>query len=203
MAASQGTKKAKEPRTPRYDPTKILTPANGITVARMLVTPVVLMLLARREFDAPTFLLWQAACLSDGIDGWLARRFGTTSSGAFLDPLADKFLVLGAMIVLVWKHAFWWPLVAVITVREVGISIYRSKIAQRGISLPARTSAKWKTMVQQAAVGFACLPWVGKHYPWIGQWLLVVATILTVYSGALYFLDARRGESGHPSSVRA
>ncbi len=198
-----GTKQAKPPRVPRYDPTKILTPANGITVARMLVTPVVLMLLARREYDLPTFLLWQAACLSDGIDGWLARRFGTTSSGAFLDPLADKLLVLGAMAVLVWKGAFWWPFVAIIAVREVWISVYRSRIAQRGISLPARTSAKWKTIVQQAAVGFACLPWVGRHWPWIAESLLIVATVLTVYSGALYFIDARRGHSGQPSSVRA
>lgn len=192
----------KPPRVPRYDPTKRLTPANGITVARMLVTPAVLMLLARREYDLPTFILWQAACLSDGLDGWLARRFGTTSSGAFLDPLADKFLVLGAMIVLVWKGAFWWPLVAIITVREVWISIYRSRIAGRGISLPARTSAKWKTMVQQAAVGFACLPWVGREWPWLAHISLVIATILTVYSGALYFSDARRGNDGHPSGVR-
>jgi CDP-diacylglycerol---glycerol-3-phosphate 3-phosphatidyltransferase len=198
---SMGTK-TKAPRVPRYDPTKILTPANGITVARMLVTPVVLMLLARREYDLPTFLLWQAACLSDGIDGWLARRFGTTSSGAFLDPLADKLLVLGAMAVLVWKGAFWWPLVAIIAVREIWISIYRSRIAQRGISLPARTSAKWKTIVQQAAVGFACLPWVGRELPWIAESFLAVATVLTVYSGALYFIDARRGHSGQPSSVR-
>jgi CDP-diacylglycerol---glycerol-3-phosphate 3-phosphatidyltransferase len=187
---------------PRYDPSEILTPANGVTVARMLVTPVMLLLLARRDFDLATFLLWIVACLSDGIDGWLARRFGTTSSGAFLDPLADKFLVIGALAVLVWKGAFWWPLAALIFVREVWISVYRSIIAKRGISLPARTLAKWKTLVQQFAVAFACMPWVGREWPWLAQITLVVATILTIYSGALYFMDARHGKSGQPSSIR-
>ncbi len=196
------TKFVKPPRVPRYAPTKILTPANGITVARMLVTPVMLLLLARRDFDVATFLLWIVACLSDGIDGWLARRFGTTSSGAFLDPLADKFLVIGALVVLVWKQAFWWPPVVVIVIREVWISVYRSRIAKRGISLPARTLAKWKTLVQQLAVAFACLPWVGREWPLLANLTLLIATVLTVYSGLLYFSDAKQGKSGQPSSVR-
>ena len=181
-------------RVPRYAYTAWVTPANGVTLLRIAITPVVLMFLARREFDAPTFLLWWVLCMTDGIDGMLARRFGITSSGAFLDPLADKFLVLGALVVLMLKHAFWWPWVVIISVREVGISVYRSRIARRGVSLPARKSAKWKTVVQQFAVGFACLPWVGHEWPWVARWTLLVAVVLTVYSGWLYFADARSGK---------
>jgi CDP-diacylglycerol---glycerol-3-phosphate 3-phosphatidyltransferase len=193
----------KPARVPRYHPGKRLTPANGVTVARIMITPVLLMLLARREFDWPTFLLGVVACGSDMIDGMLARRQGTTSSGAFLDPLADKFLVLGSMFVLAWKGAFWWAPVLLITARELWISVYRSKLAKRGISLPARKLAKWKTLVQQLALGFACMPWVGRELPWVAQVTLLVALVLTLWSGALYFVDARRGMSGMPSSQRA
>jgi CDP-diacylglycerol---glycerol-3-phosphate 3-phosphatidyltransferase len=189
-------------RVPRYHPGKRVTPANGVTVGRILVTPVMLMLLARRDFDLPTFLLWFVACSSDMIDGMLARRFGTTSSGAFLDPLADKFLVLGGLMVLAWKEAFWWPLVVVIAAREIWISVYRSRLSKRGISLPARKLAKWKTFIQQIAVACACMPWVGRELPWVGQAVLVAATVLTVWSGALYALDARKGAAGIPSSQR-
>jgi CDP-diacylglycerol---glycerol-3-phosphate 3-phosphatidyltransferase len=190
-------------RTPRYHPGKRVTPANGVTVGRILVTPVALMLLARREFDLPTFLLWFGACTSDLIDGMLARRFGTTSSGAFLDPLADKFLGLGGLFVIAWKEPIWWPFVVVMTIREVWISIYRSRLSKRSISLPARKSAKWKTFAQQSAVGFACMPWVGRELPWVAFITLLIATALTLWSGALYAIDARKGQSGIPSSQRA
>jgi CDP-diacylglycerol---glycerol-3-phosphate 3-phosphatidyltransferase len=193
----------KPPRVLRYKPDKRLTPANGVTVGRIVITPVVLMLLARRQFDWPTFLLGFIACGSDMIDGMLARRDGTTSAGAFLDPLADKFLVLGAMFVLAWKHALWWPLVIIIAVREVWIQVYRSRLAKRSISLPARKLAKWKTIVQQVAIGFAALPYVGREWPWMAHIAMIAATILTVWSGVLYFMDARHGTSGIPNSQRA
>ncbi len=82
---------------------------------------------------------------TDGIDGWLARRHGTTRSGAFLDPLADKFLVLGAMFALVADHRFSWVPVVIIAVREVAISLYRIVAARHGVSVPARALAKLKT----------------------------------------------------------
>lgn len=177
----------------RYDPSARITPANAVTLIRMLMTPVVLLLIAQREFDLATFLLWIVACSSDAIDGMLARSMGPTNSGAFLDPLADKVLVISALIVLVAKGAFWWVWVAIIAVREVAISLYRSRLSSRGISLPARKSAKWKTAVQQVAVGLALLPWVGREWPWLAHGVLVIAVALTVWSGYLYLLDARRG----------
>ena len=180
----------------RTEPTQgsheYLTPANGMTVLRMAATPLMLGLIAGRHFDAPTFGLWIVLCGTDGIDGVLARRYGVTRSGAFLDPLADKFLILGAMIVLAVKGAFVWPLVLLIGVREVGMSIYRSVAGSHGISIPARKSAKAKTVVQQFAVAAAIAPWLGHKASWIGSIVLVVATILTVVSGAQYYFDARK-----------
>jgi CDP-diacylglycerol---glycerol-3-phosphate 3-phosphatidyltransferase len=160
---------------------------------RMALTPIVLLLLAQRSFDLATFLLWLVACGSDALDGMLARSMGPTNSGAFLDPLADKVLVISALIVLTWKDAFWWPWVAIIAVREVAISWYRGRLSRRGVSLPARKSAKWKTAVQQIAVGLACTPWLGREVPELAHVALLIATVLTVWSGYLYFHDARRG----------
>jgi CDP-diacylglycerol---glycerol-3-phosphate 3-phosphatidyltransferase len=169
-----------------------LTPANGMTLLRMLATPFMLALIAGRHFDWPTLGLWIVLCCTDGIDGFLARRYGVTRSGAFLDPLADKFLILGAMIVLAAKGAFAWPLVLLIGVREIGMSIYRSVAGRQGISIPARKSAKAKTVVQQIAVGAAIAPWFGHKAAWIGTSVLVIATVLTVVSGVQYYVDARK-----------
>ncbi len=179
-------------RQHKYGPTALWTPANGLTILRIALTPVVMALISERRLDLPTFVLWFLMCCTDGVDGYLARRHGSTSSGAFLDPLADKFLVLGGMSVLVYKHVFFWPFVVIIAVREVAMSFYRSLIGRRGISLPARRSAKIKTFVQQCSVGFAVMPWVGFHADWVGRALLLVATVLTVSTGTQYLLDARR-----------
>ena len=175
-----------------FGPTALLTPANGLTFARIAATPMMLLFVLQRRLDAPTFGMWVVLCSTDGADGLLARRYGVTRSGAFLDPLADKFLVLGAMSALVWRHVFAWPFVAIIAVREIGMSIYRAVAGSHGVSIPASKWAKWKTFVQQLAVGFAIMPWVGEHADWVGKSLLVVATALTVWTGLQYLFAARR-----------
>lgn len=168
-----------------------LTPANGMTVLRMLATPVMLLLITDQQTAAVTCGLWFVLCSTDFVDGFLARRYGVTSSGAFLDPLADKLLVLGAMIVLVIENYFSiWPVI-VIAIREVGMSVYRSVAGTKGVSIPARKSAKIKTLMQQLAVGFALLPWVGERKPVVSRVLLLVAMVLTVTTGFQYFRDAR------------
>jgi CDP-diacylglycerol---glycerol-3-phosphate 3-phosphatidyltransferase len=168
-----------------------LTPANGMTVLRMLATPVMLLMITDQQTAAVTFGLWFVLCSTDFIDGVLARRYGVTSTGAFLDPLADKLLVLGGMIVLVTQSYFSWIPVLIIAVREIGMSVYRSVESTKGVSIPARKSAKIKTLLQQLSVGFALLPWVGVKYPQLARLLLVVATVLTVSTGLQYFRDAR------------
>ena len=115
--------------------------ANAITVGRLLLSP--LMFLVIPEDDKGSWVafgLWFVLCVSDLIDGYLARRHGTTSSGAFLDPLADKVLVLGAMFTLVARDVFPLLPVAIIAAREFIISIYRTVASSKGVSVRRCTS---------------------------------------------------------------
>ena len=152
------------PTTPvsrRVGPDAIRTTANAITIARLPFTvPVLMMILAgdRGADSWATFTGWLVLWVTDGIDGWFARRDGTTRSGAFLDPLADKILVLGGFFALAIRgDVGWWP-VAIIAVREVAVSLYRVLEGRRGVSMPARRLGKWKAVLQFVAVGVVLFP---------------------------------------------
>ncbi len=174
-----------------FGPSALATPANGVTVGRLLAAPFLFVMVDGTEGSWAAFLLWFVLCVTDGIDGYLARRHGTTRSGAFLDPLADKVLVLGAMFALVKQGVFWWLPVALIAAREIAISMYRSMAGKHGITIPARRGAKVKTVCQQFAVGWALLPWTADDR-WLFNGFLWAAVILTLFTGAQYLLDARR-----------
>ena len=178
-------------RTEVYGPSALLTPANGVTLARVALTPLLLVWILDDGPTWPALALWVVLSLTDGIDGFLARRHGSTRSGAFLDPLADKFLVLGAMVCLIDIDVFSWIPVGLIAVREVAMSVYRAVVGTKGVSIPARQTAKWKTVVQDLAVGLALLPGVGDDHPGVARLVLWVAVALTLYTGAEYLRDAR------------
>lgn len=174
-----------------YDPSAFVTPANGVTLMRVLLTPLLLVWILDTGASWRALALWTVLSFSDGIDGILARRHGPTRSGAFLDPLADKFLVLGAMVCLIDIGTFRWLPVGLIAFREVAMTVYRSVAGSSGVSIPARQTAKWKTVVQDLAVAFALLPGVGDDHPGVAQAVLWVAVALTLYTGAEYLRDAR------------
>jgi len=120
------------------DPNAVATWANAITVGRLVLSPLMFLVIPdHNQGSWIAFGLWFLLSVSDGIDGWLARRHGTTASGAFLDPLADKVLVLGAMFTLVARDVFWILPVAIIAGRELLISVYRTVVASKGVSIPA------------------------------------------------------------------
>ena len=139
-----------------FDETAIVTWANMVTVGRVLASPFLFMLIpddGRGSYVA--LVVWIVLCSSDGFDGYLARKHGITRSGAFLDPLADKILVLGAMFTLVSRDVFWVVPVVIIAAREIIVSLYRVFVGSKGVSMPASKTAKVKTVSQQLAVGFA------------------------------------------------
>ena len=175
------------------DPNAIATWANAVTVGRILVSPLMFVVIP----DYPggswvAFVLWFVLCSSDGIDGYLARRHGATRSGAFLDPLADKVLVLGAMFTLVSRDVYWALPVLIIAAREVAISMYRVLVGAKGISVPASQLAKWKTLFQQLSVGFAIIPLTADKATWVWLWLLWIAVAFTTVSGLQYLWRAQK-----------
>jgi CDP-diacylglycerol--glycerol-3-phosphate 3-phosphatidyltransferase len=183
----------------KFETSALATPANAITLLRVLATPLMIVLIVHMGVAWLTLALWVGLASTDSLDGWVARRQGATTSGAFLDPLADKFLVLGALAALAAGGLTSWLPVLIIAGREVLISGYRSVVARHGISVPARPLAKAKTAMQDVAIALLLLPGVGDRHGWIGRDLLWAAVVLAVLSGAQYLLDSR-----HPSgSARA
>ncbi len=177
------------------EPGALATWANAITASRLLFSPLMFWVIPEHNRGSwIAFALWFVLCASDGIDGYIARRHGTTRSGAFLDPLADKVLVLGAMFTLVGNDVFWVAPVIIVAARELVISMYRSVIGSKGVSMPASKLAKYKTVFQQFAVAFALLPLTALRATWLWNAFLWGAVILAVYSGVQYFLVARTAE---------
>ncbi len=168
-------------------------PANLITVARIAASPILFAAILSSEDRNGTswlaFVLGWVFAASDLLDGVLARRFDWVSrSGAFLDPLADKIVVLGAMFCLVTVERYGWVPVALVTLRELVITMYRSYWVRQGLAVPARTTAKYKSLVQGVALAAAVFP------PWEDQRPLItamlwVAVAFTLYSGTLYLVD--------------
>lgn len=185
------TRKASAAPRPTFGPTAVATPANAVTAARLLATPVFVGLILVRGASWWTVVVGVLVAGSDGLDGWIARRQGTTRSGAFLDPLADKAIVLGAFFALAAQGHLPWLPVALIAAREIGMSGYRSWVGRRGVSIPARLSAKVKTWVQDLAIATCLLPpLAGEHrLQLVSIW---IATAFTLWSGAQYVLDGRR-----------
>lgn len=179
---------------PGYGPSALATPANAITIARLVLAPLLIALIAVEGATWLNLVLWVVLASTDGVDGWLARRHGTTRSGAFLDPLADKVLVLGALVALVVSGRFWWVPVAIIALREGLVSLWRVHLGRQGLAVPARRSAKIKTFVQSCAVGFALAPPL-VDVRWIADALLWLGVGLAVVSGVQYAVDGRRAAS--------
>ncbi|MDQ3896980.1 MAG: CDP-alcohol phosphatidyltransferase family protein [Actinomycetota bacterium] len=178
--------------TNTFGPSALATPANAVTLVRILVLPAQVVLILSDGSEWPALALWIVLAGSDVFDGWLARRHGATRSGAFLDPLADKFLVIGSMVALVAKGTLWWAPVALITVRELALSGYRSYVGRRGVSVPARFQAKVKTWVQAIAVGLYIAPVTGDGYRAVKVSVLWAAVGLTIVTGVQYLWDGRR-----------
>lgn len=184
----------------RYIPTLL-------TAARIAVTPLLLLLLTvpNKEGQLSAVLLFVLASLSDYYDGLLARRLGARSRlGQYLDPLADKILVLGTfgMLALEAPAVIPWWAVVVIALRDVLVTGVRSWAEAKGHTLHTYRLAKGKTMIQVAFLfGVLTLRACTHVSPPVQQWAqwtlyesaipgvaLAVVVGFTVASGALYLV---------------
>jgi CDP-diacylglycerol--glycerol-3-phosphate 3-phosphatidyltransferase len=182
-----------------YGESALLTPANMMTAFRIVIAPVFVYLIVVDRISWWTSIVGMSAAASDYFDGIVARRHGTTRSGAFLDPLADKIIVLGALYALILSRphglkSFIIPAV-LITLREIWMSVFRAKSAKKGISIPASKLAKWKTFTQDWAIAFCVLP-ITAHHTWLGVVSIWIAVAMTLYTGWKYYVDGRRATLG-------
>lgn len=169
-------------RSPRFGPGALATRANAITLTRLVLAVPLLVLIARDGASWLAVAGWVALGATDGLDGWVARRDGTTRSGAFLDPIADKFLIVGGFLALAARGTFPWFPVALIAGREAVVSAYRTVLGRRGVSVPAQRLGKYKTNIQLVAVGVAVLP-PADSLGGLHDVLLWVAVAITLVSG--------------------
>ncbi|MAT21700.1 MAG: hypothetical protein CL419_11430 [Acidimicrobiaceae bacterium] len=177
----------------------ITHPANLLTLTRLVFAPLLFWFVldadANRGASWAAFGLGIALAVTDFFDGRVARRSNVVSrSGAFLDPLADKIVVIGGAYCLVYVERYWWVPVTIIALRELGITAYRSRWAREGLALPDRTSAKYKTFVQALALILAVMPTLEDHDTVIAV-SLWVAVGWTIYSGVQYLLDGQNALS--------
>ena len=165
--------------------------ANSLTIFRIAAAPLLAGLVLVTNPWWLTFWFGWFLGATDLMDGQLARRAAPTRVGAFLDPLADKVVVLLVGYALVWLDRFHWLPITLIAVREVAIMAYRSSWGRRGLAIPARKSAKYKTFVQGVALAAAMCPPLDP-YPWVADTLLWLAVAFTLFSGLQYALDGRK-----------
>ena len=173
----------------------ITHPANLLTITRLVFAPLLFWLVldadATRGVSWAAFGLGVALASTDFFDGRVARRSNVVSrSGAFLDPLADKVVILGSGFCLVAVERYWWVPVTIMAVRELGITAWRSRWAREGLALPARRSAKYKTLVQGIALAAAVMPTLEDQDTAIDL-LLWVAVVWTVVTGVQYLIDGQ------------
>jgi CDP-diacylglycerol---glycerol-3-phosphate 3-phosphatidyltransferase len=171
-----------------------MTFADHLTVARAASVPVVIVLFA---WDFPNHDYWATAVFAvamatDWVDGWWARRNNRTSDlGRILDPVADKLLVMTALIMLVGRVLPAWMVAAVIA-REFLVTGLRLAALERGVVIGARDLGKLKTWAQAVAAGLAGLAAGGAFDDVVAWWAMLIALILTWVSGLDYARSAPR-----------
>jgi CDP-diacylglycerol---glycerol-3-phosphate 3-phosphatidyltransferase len=177
---------------------------NLLTVIRILLVPVLLVALLNKtgNGDLLAAIVFAAASLTDAIDGWLARSRGSvTTFGKLMDPIADKLLIVAALMALVSLGRLEPWVAMVIIAREFAVTVLRVAVgSQQHVVIPASSWGKVKTAFQVAMV--ICVIAVHGHPLWLE--LLIFATVLiTVLSGADYFFGLRRGLTEQPEGQRA
>lgn len=171
---------------------QILSLPNGVSIIRIVAIPIILILLffSERVFQWITAFLFLSVSLTDMLDGYLARRRKlVTTLGKFLDPLADKLLIVTTLIALMELRGIPLWMVLTIVGREIAVTGLRGIAASQEIILSATLLGKYKTTFEVVALFFLILNGeiLSIQLHPIGMGLLWVALILSVLSGIDYF----------------
>ncbi len=190
------------------------TVPNFVTMGRIALVVVFLIMLGIGGPDGSrgigarwvAFVLFVLAAISDKLDGYLARKYNkVTELGKLLDPIADKLLVCGALVMLAAfgeLNPGGWVITALFLIRELGITIMRFFVIDTGGSVIAANHAgKLKTLFECIGLGMVIFPmWtlVGGNtgfegfYYWLSYAVVLVALVLCLYSGGVYVAQVKR-----------
>ncbi len=164
------------------------TTANKITLLRIALIPIFL-LLAYLGYRWPALFVFIAASLTDMADGYIARHYNQiTNFGKFMDPLADKMLVLAAMCLFVEEGYMPGWVMAIVLFREFGVSGLRLVAAEKNRVIAAAWSGKIKTTCTMIGL---CFMMVFGHIKALSMFVSAVILITTLYSGIEYFWKNR------------
>jgi CDP-diacylglycerol--glycerol-3-phosphate 3-phosphatidyltransferase len=178
---------------------------NAITAVRVAMIPVFLWF-TYYESRVDSFIAavtYAATGATDFLDGWVARRKNlVTVIGKFLDPLADKLIVMAALVMLVHLGRIGAWVVIVIMAREFIITGLRAIAVSEGLVIPAGQEGKVKTALQLAGISFLLLHYTYPIDAWffsfdldanrVGAWLVYLSMVFSVLSAAFYFRDFAR-----------
>jgi CDP-diacylglycerol---glycerol-3-phosphate 3-phosphatidyltransferase len=173
---------------------KMLNVPNLLSLSRILAVPIFVLLMMEpspaRALAAG--IIFALASATDWLDGYLARKWGqVTKMGKLLDPIADKILIMAALVILVeLRSDVVQPWIAIVIIsREFAVTGLRAIASSDGIVIPAETSGKYKVGAQIAAVVSLLLDYYLTH-DWLrttGAVALWIAMVLSVYSAFIYF----------------
>jgi CDP-diacylglycerol---glycerol-3-phosphate 3-phosphatidyltransferase len=166
---------------------------NVLTLLRILLVPVLVVALLDETAngDLLAAIVFALASLTDAVDGYLARtRNAITTFGKLMDPIADKLLIIAALVALVSLNRLAAWVVMVIIARELTVTITRMQAQQQGVVIAATWWGKAKTIVQVAAI--FCVISMGDPTPAWVDGLVYGAVVITIVSGIDYFFGLRR-----------
>lgn len=177
---------------------------NRLTFFRMLMIPVVVLALYFTD-DTPTWLMsWQpylghiacwifvVASITDFFDGYIARKRNiVTVFGSFLDPIADKFLVVSGLLMLLALQRIHPIVVIILVLREMYMTSLRLLAMSENVEVPVSDMGKWKTTVQMVATPMLMVydDFLGLDMVLIGTVLMYIAALLSMWSALKYSLS--------------
>ena len=206
-----------------------MTLATKITLARifLIIPTVVLYIVGMLEETVylplliVSCVLFAILCSTDFVDGHIARKTNTVSAlGKFLDPLADKIVIVVMLFLIVYFRDFkLFPydglvialLGGLILTRELTVSVFRAVAASKGLVLAADIYGKVKTVLLDIGVAFLILAGVNEVIMWMGEIVFYLGAVLTVFSGVRYLVKnkhvladtAKDGKDGGSESAGA
>ncbi len=172
--------------------------ANFLSYSRIILIPFFIYLLAVKDFML-ALIVFAIASLTDFFDGWVARKFKQESEyGKFIDPIADKFLVIASLIAIIWLDPYFrgydsWMIV-VIAGRDILITVMRWLAIRRGRSLRTSRFGKFKTAFQMISIVLILMIYMERKFHLfdthvsVPYWIMLAVTVMTAWSGLRYLV---------------